>query len=112
MTGNIVAIYGCLSANDTPKRSEPITYERISLMDEIRRIRIADERRRKQDMYHTLLRIQKLAEKLEGELQYYKTLSGKDTDSMMKSVFEIRKFAVYEMPNSIEFNDESAYKRN
>lgn len=48
MTGNIVTIYGCLSANDTPKRSEPITYERISLMDEIRRI--TDEKRRKQDM--------------------------------------------------------------
>lgn len=48
MTGNIVTIYGCLSANDMPKRSEPITYERISLMDEIRRI--ADERRGKQYM--------------------------------------------------------------
>lgn len=48
MSDNIVTIYGCLSANDTPKRSEPITYERISLMDEIRRI--ADERRGKQDM--------------------------------------------------------------
>lgn len=94
MTGNIVTIYGCLSANDMPKRSEPITYERISLMDEIRRI--ADEKRGKQDMHYTLLRIEKLAEKLEGELQYYKTLSGKDTDSMMKSVFEIRKFAVNE----------------
>ena len=48
MTGNIVTIYGCLSANDTPKRSEPITYERISPMDEIRRM--ADEKRGKQDM--------------------------------------------------------------
>lgn len=92
MTGNIVTIYGCLSANDMPKRSEPITYESISLMDEIRRI--ADEQRKKQDMYYTLLRIRKLAEKLEGELQLYKTLSDVDTDSMVKSVLEIRKFAI------------------
>lgn len=48
MSDNIVTIYGCLSANDTPKRSEPITYERISLTDEIRRI--ADEKRGKQYM--------------------------------------------------------------
>ena len=48
MIGNIVTIYGCMSANDMPKRSEPITYERISRMDEIRRI--ADEKRGKQDM--------------------------------------------------------------
>lgn len=34
--------------DDMQKRSDPITYERISLMDEIRSI--ADERRRKQDM--------------------------------------------------------------
>lgn len=95
MTGNIVTIYGCLSANDMPKRSEPITYERISPMDEIRRI--ADERRGKQDMHYTLLRIQKLAEKLEGELQYYKTLSGMDTDSMMKSVRGIRVVALDEI---------------
>lgn len=83
-----------MSANDTPKRSEPITYEHISRMNEIRRI--ADEKRSKQDMHYTLLRIEKLAEKLEGELQYYKTLSGMDTDSMKKSVFEIRKFAINE----------------
>lgn len=94
MTGNIVTIYGCLSANDMQKRSEPIAYEHISRMDEIRRI--ADEKRSKQDMHYTLLRIEKLAEKLEGELQYYKTLSGVDTDSMKKSVFEIRKFAINE----------------
>lgn len=94
MTGNIVTIYGCLSANDMQKRSEPITYEHVSRMDEI--LRIADEMRNKQDMHYTLLQIQKLAEKLEGELQYYKTLSGVDTDSMKKSVFEIRKFAINE----------------
>lgn len=92
MSNNIVTIYGCLSANDMPKRSEPITYERISRMDEIRRI--ADEQRNKQDMYYTLLRIEKLAEKLEGELQRYNTLSNVDTDSMVKSVLEIRKFAI------------------
>ena len=92
MNGNIVTIYGCLSANDMPKRSEPITYERISQMDEIRRI--ADEQRKKQDMYYTLLRIEKLSEKLEGELQRYKTLSNVDTDSMVKGVLEIRKFAI------------------
>ena len=91
MADNIVTIYGCLSANDMQKRSEPITYERISQMDEIRRI--ADEKRG----YYTLLRIRKLAEKLDGELQYYKTLSSVDIDSMMKSVLEIRKFAVNEV---------------
>lgn len=95
MTGNIVTIYGCLSADNMPKRSEPITYERISQTDEIRRI--ADEKRREQDMYYELLRIQKLAEKLEGDLQYYKTLSGVDTDSMMKSVHGIQLFALDEI---------------
>ena len=95
MTGKIVTIYGCLSANDTPKRSEPITYESISQMDEIRRI--ADEKRRQQDMYYTLLRIKKLAEKLKGDLQYYKTLSGVDTDSMMKTVHGMQIFALDEI---------------
>ena len=95
MTGNIVTIYGCLSADNTPKRIEPITYERISQTDEIRRI--ADEKRREQDMYYQLLRIKKLAEKLEGDLQYYKTLSGVDTDSMMKSVRGIQMFALDEI---------------
>ena len=108
MSDNIVTIYGCLSANDMPKRNEPITYE--SRMDEIRRV--ADEKRRKQDAYYTLLRIRKLAEKLEGELQYYKTLSGVDTDSMMKSVHEIRKFAINEQINNIASNDESVYKHS
>lgn len=95
MTGNIVTIYGCLSANDMQKRSEPITYESISQMDGIRRI--ADEKRRGQDMHYTLLRIKKLAEKLKEDLQYYKTLSGVDTDSATKTVRGIQMFALDEI---------------
>lgn len=109
MNDNIVTIYGCLSANDMSKRSEPIAYEHIS-QDEIRRI--ADEKRRQQNMRYTLLRIRKLAEKLDWNLQYYKTLSGVDTDSMMKSVLEIRKFAINEMLSVLAISDESSYKHN
>ena len=109
MTGNIVTIYGCLSANDRQKRSEPITYEQIYRNDEIRRI--ADEKKSKQDMHDTLLRIRKLAEKLEEELQYYKTLSGVDTDSMMKSLRGLQRVALDEM-DRLAISDDSAYKHN
>ena len=81
--GKIVAIYGCLMSNNTPDAFGSTPWEQIA--------RIADEKRKERDSLYTLDRIRKLAEKLEGELQYYKTLSGFDTDSMVKSVLGIQK---------------------
>lgn len=87
--GKIVAIYGCLMSNNTPDAFGQTTFASSTPWEQI--ARIADEKRKERDSLYTLDRIRKLAEKLEGELQYYKTLSGIDTDSMVKSVLGIQK---------------------
>lgn len=90
----IVAIYGCLMSNNTPDTFGQTTFEPSTPWEQI--VRMADEKRKERDSLYTLDRIRKLAEKLGGELQYYKTLSGFDTDSMVKSVSGIRMVAIDE----------------
>lgn len=91
----IATIYGCLMSNNTPDTFGQTTFEPSTPWEQI--VRIADEKRKEQDSLHTLLRIRELAEKLEGELKYYKTLSGVDTDSIVKTVVGIRIVAIDEI---------------
>lgn len=90
----IATIYGCLMSSNTPDAFGQTTFEPSTPWEQI--VRIVDEKRKEQDSLQTLARIRKLAEKLEGELQYYKTLSGVDTDSMVKTVLGIRMVAIDE----------------